>query len=77
MGEVRQAGEWERGRYDRLVSGRRGGGTTEWRVGGKVRQAGEWEWGYDRLVSGVAEVRQAGEWEERGRYDRVVSRGKV
>ena len=33
-GEVRQAGEWEWGRYDRLVSG-----------SGEVRQAGEWEWG--------------------------------
>ena len=41
-----------------------------------MQQAGEWEWGYDRLVSGVAEVRQAGEWEERGRYNRVVSRGQ-
>ena len=28
-GEVRQAGEWERGRYDRLVSGS-GGGATGW-----------------------------------------------
>ena len=29
VGEVRQSGEWEWGRYDRLVSGS-GGGTTGW-----------------------------------------------